>query len=201
MMARAFVMIVMLAGCHGAPASPPVASAPPPKPSSSAPPPEEPIPPHLAHFPGLYVRKGDAIVDAPAQDVEVAKSYPRSKQKGPVIDGHRITLMTAKRRYRVGEEVRVVHVHEVVTPGEVVYVMGPKPVRGEMLDGKMVTPLVLADGDPFVPEIYDGVTLQSPGVDYNWDITTYRFTAPGVHRVQWKLGKYESNVLGFEVVP
>jgi hypothetical protein len=191
---------VFAIGCGNAQPVATVASKPPPpKPSASAP--EEPLPPHLAQFPGLYVRKGDQIVDAPPADVAVAKTYPRSKEKGPVVDGHRLTILAAKRRYRVGEEVRVIHVHEVVAAGDMVYVMGPKPIRGEMLDGKMATSMVLADGDPFVPEIYDGVTLQSPAVDYNWEITTYRFSAPGTHRIQWRLGKFDSNTLVIEVGP
>ncbi|MGZ3418225.1 MAG: hypothetical protein ACXWUG_03830 [Polyangiales bacterium] len=187
-------------GCGNTPPPAKVASKPPPpKPSASAP--EEPLPPHLAQFPGLYVRKGDQIIDAPPADVAVAKSYARSKEKGAVVDGHRLTILAAKHRYRVGEEVRVIHVHEVVASGEMVYVMGPKPIRGELLDGKLATPMVLADGDPFVPEIYDGVTLQSPAADYNWEITSYRFSAPGTHRIQWRLGRFDSNVLTIEVGP
>jgi hypothetical protein len=196
----AMSIFVVLVGCGSTPPPAKIAStAPKPKPSASAP--EEPLPPHLAQFPGLYVRKGDQIIDAPPADVAVAKSYPRSKDKGPVIDGHRLTILAAKRRYRVGEEVRVIHVHEVVATGEMVYVMGPKPIRGELLDNKLATPMVLADGDPFVPEIYDGVTLQSPAADYNWEITSYRFSAPGTHRIQWRLGKFDSNALIIEVGP
>lgn len=192
--------LVFAVGCGNAqPVATVAPKPPPPKPAPSAP--EEPLPPHLAQFPGLYVRKGDQIVDAPPADVAVAKTYPRSKDKGALVDGHRLTILASKRRYRVGEEVRVLHVHEVVAAGDMVYVMGPKPVRGEMLDGKLATPMVLADGDPFVPEIYDGVTLQSPAVDYNWEITTYRFSAPGTHRIQWRLGKFDSNALVIEVGP
>jgi hypothetical protein len=169
------------------------------KPTASAP--EAPLPAYLQHFPGLYVRKGGEIVEAPEADVAVAKSYPRAAEKGPLIDGHRLTLLTAKRTYRVGEEVRVIHVHEVAIEGEQVYVMGPKPIRGELVNGKMVTPAVLADVDPFIPAIYDGAVLPSPAVDYNWEITSYRFSAPGGRTIQWKLGNFASNVLTIEVVP
>lgn len=182
-------------------------SAPPPEPKPKPPPPrasasvdEGPIPPHLASFPGLWVRKGTDVVEAPEADVAVAKSYPRAKDKGEVTDGHRLTLLTAKRRYRVGEEVRVIHVHEVVAEGEQVWPMGPKPVRGELVDGKLVTPSVLGDADPFVPTVYDGAVLPAPAVDYNWEITSYRFSAPGRRTIQWKLGKYASNVLVLEIV-
>lgn len=184
-------------------------SAPPPAPvpkakasaSASVAAPEPPLPPYLAQFPGLYVRKGDQIVEAPPTDVAVAKSYARSKDKGPLIDGHRLTLLTARRTYRVGEEVRVIHVHEVAAEGEQVFPMGPKPVRGEQIDGKMVTATVLADVDPFQPEIYDGVVLTSPAVDYNWEITSYRFSAPGTRTIQWKVGRFVSNTLVLQIAP
>jgi len=174
---------------------------PPPKPvaKASATAPEEPLPAYLQHFPGLFVRKGSEIVDAPAADVEVAKSYPRSKEKGPIIDGHRITLLAKKRTYRVGEEVRVLHVHEISIDGEQIYPMGPKAIRGEYVNGKLVTPSVVADADPFIPEVYDGAVLPSPAVDYNWEITSYRFSAPGTRAIQWKLGKYASNILTVEI--
>lgn len=179
-----------------APAPKPVASAPAAA-SASA----EPLPAYLEKFPGLFVRKGDQIVEAPAADVEVARGYARSATKGPLVDGHRLTLLTAKRVYRIGEEIRVVHVHEVAVEGEQVFPMGPKPVRGELIDGKMVTATVLADVDPFQPEVYDGVVLSSPAVDYNWEISSYRFSAPGTRTIQWKVGKFASNALVLQIVP
>ncbi len=195
------VAAVWLAACGSSapPPAPKVSAAPPPAPKPSAS--ESPLPPYLTHFPGLYVRKGDQIIDAPAADVAVAKTYPRAKDKGPAIDGHRLTLLTAKRTYRVGEEIRVLHVHEVEIEGEHVYPMGPKAIRGEVVDGKMVTATVVGDSDPFIPDVYDGTVLPSPGVDYNWDITSYRFSAPGRRTIQWRLGKYASNVLVLEIVP
>jgi hypothetical protein len=195
------VTLVVLTACGSGSAPPP----PPPKakpvakaPSSAN---EGPLPAYLLHFPGLYVRKGSDIVDAPPADVAVAKTYPRAKDKGPVIDGHRITLLTEKRGYRVGEEIRVIHVHEIAVDGEQIYPMGPKPIRGELVNGKLVTPAVLIDVDPFQPTIYDGPVIPSPAVDYNWEITSYRFSAPGVRTIQWKLGKFESNVLSIDVTP
>lgn len=192
--------VVALVACAHEPK--PVQPAPTPaaKPVASAEP-EAPVPPYLQQFPGLYVRKGDQIVDAPAADVAVAKGYARSKDKGPIVEGHRLTLLTARTRVHVGEEVRVIHVHEVVVPNETVFVMGPKAIRGETLDGKLVTPTVLADEDPFQPSIYDGATVESPAADYNWEITSYRFSSPGTHVLQWRLGKVTSNALAIEVVP
>lgn len=193
------VVLACVPGCGATAAKP----TPPPPPKAAAKPvasvAEEPLPKHLEHFPGLFVRKGSEIVEAPAADVEVAKSYPRSKDKGPLIDGHRLTLLTKKRTYRVGEEVRVLHVHEVTLEGEQVYPMGPKPIRGEYVNGKLVTPSVVADADPFIPEVYDGAVVPAPAADYNWEITSYRFSAPGTRTIQWKLGKYASNVLTVEI--
>jgi len=203
-LARIAVTIVLgaivVACASPAPKPPP---PPPPKPvakaSGSAT--DKPIPPHLQQFPGLFVRKGSEIVDAPAEDVAVAKTYPRLEAKGPIIDGHRITLLTKRRTYHVGEEVRVLHVHEIPEPGDNVYPMGPKAIRGEYVNGKLVTPSVVADADPFIPAVYDGAVVPSPAVDYNWEITTYRFSASGTRSIQWKLGKYASNILTIEIVP
>jgi len=199
--ASSTVLVALLVGCgSGTPAAAPPSKAKPVA-SASASATEAPLPPYLAQFPGLFVRKGDQVVEAPAADVAVAKSYPRAKDKGPLLDGHRLTLLAAKRTYRVGEEVRVLHVHEVAVEGEQVFPMGPKPVRGELIDGKMVTATVLADVDPFQPEVYDGAVLTSPAVDYNWEITTYRFSAPGTRTIQWKVGKFSSNALVLQIVP
>jgi hypothetical protein len=95
----------------------------------------------------------------------------------------------------------VLHVHEVTVEGEQVFPMGPKPVRGELIDGKMVTATVLADVDPFQPEVYDGAVLQSPAVDYNWEITSYRFSAAGARTLQWKVGRFTSNALVLQIEP
>lgn len=202
MRAVSFVLGACLVGACTASTPPPVEKpAPKPVAAASASASEAPLPPYLTQFPGLFVRKGDSIVEAPAADVTVAKGYARSPEKGPLVDGHRLTLLTAKKSYKIGEEIRVIHVHEVAAEGEQVFPMGPKPVRGEQIDGKMVTPTVLADVDPFQPEVYDGVVLTSPAVDYNWEITSYRFSAPGTRTIQWKVGKFASNTLVLQIVP
>jgi hypothetical protein len=51
------------------------------------------------------------------------------------------------------------------------------------------------------PATYNGLTVPSPAVDYNYEITSYRFDAVGEHRIQWRLGALRSNVLTIEVVP
>jgi hypothetical protein len=47
--------------------------------------------------------------------------------------------------------------------------MGPKEVFGEYVDGKLASRAAKAQ-----PDAYDGVVLPSPGVDSNYDVTSYR---------------------------
>jgi hypothetical protein len=134
---------------------------------------------HLEWWPGLSVRKGNALVDASPADVAVAKSYARFADKGALSPtGERLTILTAKRTYAASEEVRVLHVYEATLVGTEVYVMGPKEIFGERIDGKPVTkPRLVATS-------YDGAVMKSPWADYNYDVTAYRL-APGTHTIQW----------------
>ena len=157
-------------------------------------------PEHLRRWPGLSVRAGERIVEAPAEDQSVARGYPAWPDKGAVTNGMRITVMARKQTCNVGEAVRVIHVFEATEPGEEVYVMGPKPIFGEYVDGVLVTEPPPDVEDPWIPTMYDGATLPSPAVDYNYDITSYVFAEAGVHQVCWRLGPLESNVLRIEVV-
>jgi hypothetical protein len=150
------------------------------------------VPEHLRHFPGLYVRVGDKIVDAPKADQDLAKSYPGYKFKGEVHKGIRLTILTARSEAAVGEEVRVIHVLEAVEKGHQVYVMGPKPVYEEYVDGKLATEHYPGPG------VYDGAVMASPWADYNYEITSYRFDQPGKHTIQWKGGDPSGESLGIE---
>jgi hypothetical protein len=152
------------------------------------------LPEHVKRWPGLYVREGDRIVDAPERDQALAKTYPHFRDKGPILNGRRISILTEKTVHRVGGEVRIIHVVEFTAPGSQAYIMGPKPVFGEFINEKLVTEPA-PSGDPLVPLEYDGVTLPSPAVDYNFEITSYRFSAPGAYRIQWRLGALVSNLL------
>ncbi len=160
---------------------------------------EEPIPEHLQHWPGLTVRDGDALVDAPEADAALARSYATQPIRGPLQEGLRLTLLTHRQRYRVGEEVRVIHVVEAPATGQSIYVMGPKVPHGEYVDGERVTSEPPTADYPFVA-IYDGAVLESPAVDYNYDITSYRFSTPGTHRIEWRPGALRSNILEIEVI-
>ena len=152
------------------------------------------LPEYLRHWPGLYVREGDKILEAPPEDIAVAKTYPTVKDKGKIVGGKRLTILTKKNRYQINEEVRVIHVMEVLEPGHEMFVMGPKPICGEYVDGHLMT----LESAP--EEIYDGLVLESPNVDYNYDITSYKFSQPGAHRIYWQIGELRSNTLNLEVV-
>ena len=153
---------------------------------------------YLYRWPGLYIREGERVVDAPAADVAVARSYPQFGDKGGLTDGRRITLLTENTFRHAGDEVRVIHVVEFTEPGQRAYVMGPKPVYGEYVNDQLMT-IPVPEGDPLVPVTYNGVTLPTPAVDYNFDITSYRFQMPGLYKIQWRLGSLHSNVLSIEV--
>lgn len=154
----------------------------------------EPLPEHLTHWPGLYMRRGDEIIDALPDDIAVAKSYPAAEDKGKVVDGTRLTILAKKNRYWVNEEIRIIHVLEVTEPGHRLFVMGPKPIYGEYIDGNPVTPEEPSE------TIYDGLVIDSPNVDYNYDITSYKFSEPGRHRIHWRIGGVSSNILELEIV-
>jgi hypothetical protein len=154
----------------------------------------ESLPLYLKEWRGLSMRKGNEIVEALPEDVAVAKSYPMTHEKGEVVGGTKLTILTRKKQYLVGEEVRVIHVLEVVEPGHKVFIMGPKPVYGEYVDDPPVTPELPPVAD------YDGVVLESPNIDYNYEITSYRFFGPGRHRIHWRMGELRSNTLELEVI-
>jgi hypothetical protein len=176
------------------PAPPPGFKPRPPPTDPTKPPPPAPIPDYLQKTTAeVYVRSGTQIVKAPAEDQTVAASFAASPNKGPLKNGQRITILTAKTKYTLGEEVRVIHVLDAPEPGHPLYVMGPKPISGELVDGTERTPPAAATG------AYDGRVVQSPAVDYNYEVTTYKFDSPGIHLIQWKTGGMESNVIAVEV--
>jgi hypothetical protein len=134
-----------------------------------------------------------------AADHAVAQQYEAYPDKGPLTAGGRITIMTAKAQYGVGEEVRVIHLHEVLESGVPVYVMGPKPVLGEYLDNRLVTKPSSESDDPLSQGVYDGVTVPGPFVDANYDVTCYTFSSRGTHEVQWRWVSLRSNTLVLRV--
>lgn len=159
-----------------------------------------PINPDLEGWQGLWVRKIDQIVEAPEEDVVVAKAYPEWPDKGPVIDGRRLTIMAKKQAYHVNEEVRIIHVLEAPLPGYKIYVMGPKRIFNEYINGHLQgEEMSLDQTDPFSPADYDGRVLDSPATDRNFEITTHSFAHSGVYEICWQPGQWKSNLLKIEV--
>ncbi|MCP4228630.1 MAG: hypothetical protein GY771_00580 [bacterium] len=155
----------------------------------------EGTPEYLAGFPtdGLYARDSDGdIIRAPEIDTLVAQEYPLFEDKGPLKGGMRITILTAKSEYEAGEEVRVIHILDAPRPGVEVYVMGPKPIREEYINGEPATPPAEGIG------IYNGRVLQSPHADYNYDVSVYTFDEPGEYSIQWKGGGANGEDIGLE---
>ena len=137
-----------------------------------------------------------AFVDASEADQKIIRDYPFWIDKGPLLDGTRITVTTAKLRYSVGEAIRVAHIVEETGKGRTLYIVGPKTIRDEFVNDRLATDATQNPGDyPWLPTSYDGAVQPSPGVDYNFEITQYRFDQPGPYRVQWRPGRYLSNVL------
>ena len=152
----------------------------------------------------LYARVGGGIVPASAADHAVLRGYPRWVDKGALAlpSGERLTILTSKRVYSVGEEVRVVHVHEATKPGVELYVMGPKAIYGEYVDGTLASPGTAAPPGP-----YDGRVVQSPGADHNYEVSVHKMPA-GTHTIEWRFATLSSgprptmlrsNVLTIEV--
>ena len=132
-----------------------------------------------------------------ATDQAVAATYATAEH-GPERQGLRLTLLAAQRPYVVGEEVRVIHALEATQAGIDVYVMGPKEVYDEYVDGVARTAAAPVPDYPWVG-VYDGAVIKGPAVDTNYDVTSYTFDTPGVHEIQWRVGGLVSNSLRVEV--
>lgn len=136
------------------------------------------------------------LVDADEADQAIIRDYPFWVDKGPLIDGTRLTLTTARAEVALGEPVRVAHIVEETRAGRRLFVVGPKPVRHEQVDAEPLAGLPPGDADyPWLPADYDGEAAPAPGIDDNFEITVYRFDRPGIHRIVWRPGRYRSNEL------
>jgi len=136
------------------------------------------------------------FVDAPESDQKIVRDYPFWIDKGPLLGGTRVTLTTAKLQHAVGEATRVAHIVEETARGRMLYIVGPKIIRDEFVNDTLATTATQNAADyPWLPISYDGTVQPSPGIDYNFEITEYRFDKPGIYRIQWRPGRYRSNVL------
>lgn len=137
------------------------------------------------------------FVEAPEADQRIIRDYPYWIDKGPIIDGTRLTLTTSRLTYQVNEVIHIAHIVEETQRGRTLFSVGPKEVTDEYVNEKLVTKKSIVDsgGYPWRPSIYDGEVEASPGVDYNFEITKYQFERPGVYNIQWRPGRYHSNIL------
>lgn len=155
--------------------------------ASSAAPEGASLPAYLTRLEKLdqaYQRVGSEIVPLPLADVAALRAYPRLAEsaKGAAVGPahERLTITSAKTTYAPDEDIRILHVHEVAGPGREVYVMGPKAIYGESVDGE-------PRGRPSPPAVepYDGAVIASPAVDTNYEPTVYRLPR-GKHTIVWR---------------
>jgi hypothetical protein len=132
-------------------------------------------------------------------DQKLLQKYPYWIEKGNWFDDRRLTLMVSKTNFLCNESIRVFHVFEDVKVGREIFTTGPKKIRGEYINDHLVSAPFIASQDPWAVDVIDGETPHAPDVDYNFEITTYRFSKSGIYRIQWKLGDYRSNVLVIHV--
>jgi len=131
----------------------------------------------------LLERKGDKIVAAPTEDLALAKTY-RAFQKqrtagyGPTDYDH--DAPCAVPHGRAGSCAAHIGSRRIWNERSS---YGPKKVYDEYVDGKLVT-----SKGPGEKPTYDGRVADRPIVDFNYEITTYTFTEPGLHTIQWKGG-------------
>jgi len=152
---------------------------------------------HPVRIPEIYERRGGDIALAPDADQAVAQRY-WSSPHGEVHGGLRMTILAARQSYHVGEAVRVLHAVEAVDPSAEAWVMGPKPVFGEYVDGVDRGRPPEVASYPWIGE-YDGAVVRGPAIDFNFDITSYTFDRPGRHTIEWRLGEVRSNTIVIDV--
>lgn len=148
---------------------------------------------------GLFIREGDRILPATAEDEEVARSYPMFPDKGAILRGYRITILTRNITVPTGDPIRIIHICEAVIPDSLLYVMGPKPIYDEYVNGILSMAALPVNENPLAPSSYDGRTAIGPAIDCNYEITQYRFEKPGTYLIQWRPGTLVSNMLRIQV--
>jgi hypothetical protein len=146
-------------------------------------------------FRGLFYYSEDGeIVEANQEDRDVLFNYYSYENKGEIIEDNRVTILTNKTKYRVNEEVKIIHVYESLTKGKELLINGPKRIYDEFVNGELVTEISSTKEYPWIG-LYDGITISSPDLDYGFDITNYKFSKKGLYVIQWNPGIYKSNKL------
>lgn len=149
----------------------------------------------------IFDQSSGKFVAVPEADQKILRDYPYWVDKGPLLGGTRLTITTAKSDYTIGEHIHIGHIVEETDSTRILYIMGPKKVTDEYVNDSLKTQAAqdFRDDYPWLGLVYDGKTLQAPGIDYNFEITEYKFDQPGIYRIQWKPGKFASNTLTITV--
>jgi hypothetical protein len=133
--------------------------------------------------------------------------YTFWKEKGKVYNKRRATIMCSKNTVHVNDTIVVIHIFEELKRGRYYSVSGPKEVCSEFINDSLTTcsgdSSTIAFwscncGDKTVSVIND-VSIKGPGIIFDFDNTKYVFQKPGTYNIQWKMGKYISNVLTITV--
>ena len=137
------------------------------------------------------------IMTLPAGDptaawAAVKSAYRIAGLKGTEQNGYRYGILTVKKVFQVDEPIHVFHIAEAMNDKVVLLLAGPLPVD-DILDGQPA-------GKPSQLRSYDGPSMQGPGVAANYEVTSYKFSEPGRHMIQWRVEKGGSNILEIEVV-
>jgi hypothetical protein len=156
------------------------------------------VPSYLQDFWGGYQvfdKATDRFVNASVEIQNWLKSYPFWIDKGPIKDQRRLTITCQKTIFKINETIRIAHYIEELDSGQTLYVMGPKQITNEFVNDSLHTPISLDSDTPWLGMQYDGEVADSPGLDYNFEITSYQFSKKGTYRICWKPGIYCSNEL------
>lgn len=137
-----------------------------------------------------------SIAEAPVSRLALEKTYRAAENKGKVMYGMRRTILTQKRRYKVGEPVRVFHVLESVRDGIEMGLGGPNRICSEYVDDKLADNKKCG-GSYFVSES----VVRHPIVIFNFDVSNYCFNEPGKHTISWKFMQGESNLIKLNIEP
>ncbi len=156
------------------------------------------VPPYLQDFWGGYQvldQITGRFVNVSEEIQNWLKAYPFWMDKGPIKNQRRLTITCQKTIFKINEAIRIAHYIEELDSGQIIYGMGPKQITNEFVNDSLCTPSSLDSNTPWLGLTYDGEVTDSPGLDYNFEITTYRFSKEGTYTIYWKPGDYCSNGL------
>ena len=139
-----------------------------------------------------------ALVRHPSPQPIPVADPPTVVTVAPNDDGLTLGIAADKASVAVGEEVHVAHAVGVPA-GHDAWIMGPKPVYGEIVDGQTRTEMYEIAEYPWVGE-YDGAVVPGPRVDNNFAVTSYSCATPGKHTIVWSIGGHVSNTLEIDVI-